>query len=118
MRRDYSFAWGPGFIVWREQEKLLCFLRFAILVDISKRIGSLGHVHKRNSTGMAKKSVSQKFHDLVEHMLRLGTLVEQALQQALTVLQTRDEALAKRMLADDSEIDRLRNGVEEQAIQD
>lgn len=73
-------------------------------------------MHKRNSTGMAKKSVSQKLHDLVEHMLRLGMLVEQALQQALTVLQTRDEALAKRLLADDSEIDRLRNGVEEQAI--
>jgi len=32
-------------------------------------------------------------------MLRLGALVEQALQQALTVLQTLDEELARWLLA-------------------
>lgn len=65
---------------------------------------------------MARKSVSQELKGLVENMLLLGTLVEQALQQALTVLQTRDEALAKRLLAGDREIDLLRNAVEEQAM--
>jgi len=65
---------------------------------------------------MARKSVSQELKRLVENMLRLGALVEQALQQALTVLQTRDEELAKQLLSGDDEIDRLRNAVEEQAL--
>jgi phosphate transport system protein len=65
---------------------------------------------------MARKSVSQELKHLVENMLRLGALVEQALQQALTVLQTRDGELARRLLADDDEIDRLRNVIEEQAM--
>ncbi len=66
---------------------------------------------------MTRKSVSQQLKDLVENMLSLGTLVEQALHQALTVLQTRNEELAKRLLTNDKEIDRLRNAVEEQAMQ-
>jgi phosphate transport system protein len=65
---------------------------------------------------MTRKSVGQELKRLVENILRLGALVEQSLQQALAVLQTRDEELAKRLLIGDDEIDRLRNAVEEQAM--
>jgi phosphate transport system protein len=65
---------------------------------------------------MARKSVGQELKRLVENSVQLGALVEQALQRALTVLQTRDEELATLLLTNDSEIDRLRNAVEEQAM--
>lgn len=65
---------------------------------------------------MARKSVSHELKRLVENLIQLGALVEQALQQALAVMQTRDEELAKRLLTNDNEIDRLRNAVEEQAM--
>jgi phosphate transport system protein len=65
---------------------------------------------------MARESASQELRRLVENIIQLGTLVEHALQQALTVLQTYDEEMAKQLLINDHAIDRLRNTVEEQAM--
>ena len=72
--------------------------------------------HNEDKIGMARKSVSQELKRLVENIIRLGALVEQALQQALAVLQTRNEELARRLLTGDDEIDQLRTAVEERAM--
>lgn len=64
---------------------------------------------------MLEEAGSQELAGLVEQIIRLGALVEDALRQALRVLQSRDEAQAQQIIAGDKDIDQLRNDLEEQA---
>ena len=57
---------------------------------------------------MAKKALAQELKQVREDILHIGTLVEDALRDALAVLQDCDEQKVKRIIENDVEIDRLR----------
>ncbi len=53
---------------------------------------------------------------LREELLRLGSIVEHALDQSIKCLETWDSALAEKIIKDDVEIDEARNHLEEKVI--
>ena len=53
---------------------------------------------------------------LKERILRLGTLVEEAISKSITALINRDTSLAQRVIANDSEIDAMEVEVEEECL--
>ena len=62
------------------------------------------------------KHIERQLESLKERILRLGTLVEEAISKSITALINRDTALAQRVIANDSEIDAMEVEVEEECL--
>jgi phosphate transport system protein len=62
------------------------------------------------------KHIERQIASLKERILRVGTLVEEAISKSITALINRDTALAQRVMANDEEIDRMEVEVEEECL--
>lgn len=62
------------------------------------------------------KHIARQIDSLKERILRVGTLVEEAISKSITALINRDAALAQRVIASDEEIDRMEVEVEEECL--
>ena len=62
------------------------------------------------------KHIERQIAHLKERILRVGTLVEEAISKSITALINRDVALAQRVMASDEEIDRMEVEVEEECL--
>ena len=62
------------------------------------------------------KHIERQIAHLKERILRVGTLVEEAISKSITALINRDAALAQRVMASDEEIDRMEVEVEEECL--
>ncbi len=62
------------------------------------------------------KHIERQIETLKERILRLGTLVEEAISKSITALINRDTALAQRVIVNDSEIDAMEVEVEEECL--
>ena len=62
------------------------------------------------------KHIERQIENLKERILRLGTLVEEAISKSITALINRDTSLAQRVIANDSEIDAMEVEVEEECL--
>ena len=62
------------------------------------------------------KHIERQIESLKERILRLGTLVEEAISKSITALINRDTSLAQRVIANDSEIDAMEVEVEEECL--
>ena len=60
--------------------------------------------------------IERQIENLKERILRLGTLVEEAISKSITALINRDTSLAQRVIANDSEIDAMEVEVEEECL--
>ena len=58
--------------------------------------------------------IERQIESLKERILRLGTLVEEAISKSITALINRDTSLAQRVIANDAEIDAMEVEVEEE----
>jgi phosphate transport system protein len=62
------------------------------------------------------KHIERQIETLKERILRLGTLVEEAISKSITALINRDTSLAQRVIANDSAIDAMEVEVEEECL--
>jgi phosphate transport system protein len=62
------------------------------------------------------KHIARQIDALKERILRVGTLVEEAISKSISALINRDAALAQRVIANDEEIDRMEVEVEEECL--
>lgn len=62
------------------------------------------------------KHIERQIDQLKEKILRVGTLVEEAISKSITALINRDTALAQRVVASDEQIDRMEVEVEEECL--
>ena len=62
------------------------------------------------------KHIERQLESLKERILRLGTLVEEAISKSITALINRDTGLAQRVIVNDSEIDAMEVEVEEECL--
>ena len=62
------------------------------------------------------KHIERQIESLKERILRLGTLVEEAISKSISALINRDTALAQRVIANDTEIDAMEVEVEEECL--
>jgi phosphate transport system protein len=62
------------------------------------------------------KHIERQIALLKERILRVGTLVEEAISKSITALINRDVLLAQRVMASDDEIDRMEVEVEEECL--
>jgi phosphate transport system protein len=62
------------------------------------------------------KHIERQIETLKERILRLGTLVEEAISKSITALINRDTALAQRVIANDAAIDAMEVEVEEECL--
>ncbi|MFM9058336.1 MAG: phosphate signaling complex protein PhoU [Planctomycetaceae bacterium] len=62
------------------------------------------------------KHIERQIGHLKERILRVGTLVEEAISKSITALINRDVALAQRVMASDEDIDRMEVEVEEECL--
>lgn len=62
------------------------------------------------------KHLQRDLDDLQRDLLSLAGLVEEAIHKAVTALQKRDIALARQVIAGDSEIDREENHIDEECL--
>ena len=62
------------------------------------------------------RHIERQIENLKERILRVGTLVEEAISKSITALINRDAALAQRVIANDEEIDRMEVEVEEECL--
>ena len=60
--------------------------------------------------------IERQIEHLKERILRVGTLVEEAISKSITALINRDTNLAQRVMANDEEIDRMEVEVEEECL--
>ena len=60
--------------------------------------------------------LDQEINGLNDSILRLGSMVNTAIEQAMLALDGRDVALAEQVIAEDSEVNRLRYDIEEAAL--
>jgi len=60
--------------------------------------------------------LDQELTQIQEEILRLGDMVEQAIQQSIQALKKRDVALAQQIIHQDADINALRYAVEEQCL--
>ena len=60
--------------------------------------------------------IERQIEHLKERILRVGTLVEEAISKSITALINRDTSLAQRVIANDSEIDAMEVEVEEECL--
>lgn len=62
------------------------------------------------------KHIERQLENLRERILRVGTLVEEAISKSITALINRDLPLAQRVMANDEEIDSMEVEVEEECL--
>jgi len=62
------------------------------------------------------RHIERQLGQLKERILRIGTLVEEAIAKSITALINRDTPLAQRVMASDEEIDRMEVEVEEECL--
>ena len=62
------------------------------------------------------RHIERQLDQLKERILRVGTLVEEAISKSITALINRDTSLAQRVIANDSEIDAMEVEVEEECL--
>ena len=62
------------------------------------------------------KHIERQIETLKERILRLGTLVEEAISKSITALINRDTSLAQRVITNDSAIDAMEVEVEEECL--
>ena len=62
------------------------------------------------------RHIERQIEQLKEKILRVGTLVEEAISKSITALIIRDSHLAQRVMASDEEIDRMEVEVEEECL--
>jgi phosphate transport system protein len=62
------------------------------------------------------KHIERQIESLKERILKVGTLVEEAISKSITALINRDAALAQRVIANDEAIDRMEVEVEEECL--
>jgi phosphate transport system protein len=62
------------------------------------------------------RHIERQIESLKERILRVGTLVEEAISKSITALINRDVPLAQRVMANDEEIDRMEVEVEEECL--
>jgi phosphate transport system protein len=62
------------------------------------------------------KHIERQLGHLKERILRVGTLVEEAISKSITALINRDAQLAQRVMTNDEEIDRMEVEVEEECL--
>jgi phosphate transport system protein len=62
------------------------------------------------------KHIERQIETLKERILRLGTLVEEAISKSITALINRDTSLAQRVIANDAAIDAMEVEVEEECL--
>jgi phosphate transport system protein len=62
------------------------------------------------------KHIERQLESLKERILRLGTLVEEAISKSITALINRDPSLAQRVITNDAEIDAMEVEVEEECL--
>ncbi len=60
--------------------------------------------------------IERQIEHLKERILRVGTLVEEAISKSITALINRDTHLAQRVMASDEDIDRMEVEVEEECL--
>jgi phosphate transport system protein len=64
-------------------------------------------------TPLSRPTLDQELNTLQENLLRMGSLLDNALTRALQALTTRDQALARQVIADDAQVNALRYEIEE-----
>jgi len=62
------------------------------------------------------RHIERQIESLKEKILRVGTLVEEAISKSITAVINRDTALAQRVQASDEQIDRMEVEVEEECL--
>ncbi len=62
------------------------------------------------------RHIERQIENLKERILRVGTLVEEAISKSITALINRDVPLAQRVMANDEAIDRMEVEVEEECL--
>ena len=62
------------------------------------------------------RHIERQIENLKERILRLGTLVEEAISKSITALINRDTSLAQRVIVNDSDIDAMEVEVEEECL--
>ena len=62
------------------------------------------------------KHIERQIEGLKERILRVGTLVEEAISKSITALINHDSALGQRVIMNDEEIDRMEVEVEEECL--
>jgi phosphate transport system protein len=62
------------------------------------------------------RHIERQLDQLKERILRVGTLVEEAISKSITALINRDAQLAQRVMASDEDIDRMEVEVEEECL--
>jgi phosphate transport system protein len=62
------------------------------------------------------RHIERQIESLKERILRVGTMVEEAISKSITALINRDVPLAQRVMANDEEIDRMEVEVEEECL--
>jgi phosphate transport system protein len=65
---------------------------------------------------MPRRLFDQHLRELQDHVLAMGSMVETALYRSMDALKNRDLDLARKVIADDSQIDQKRFEIEEQCI--
>ena len=65
---------------------------------------------------MPRTSFERHLHELRDEVLVLGSMVEKAIYRSMEALKNRDLDLAKKVISDDSDIDRMRFDIEEKCI--
>ncbi|MCX7714084.1 MAG: phosphate transport system regulatory protein PhoU, partial [Chthoniobacterales bacterium] len=66
---------------------------------------------------MVRSLLDQEIRQLREKLLEMGSLVETAIDRAVTALKNRDAALAQNVVEGDEQINRLRHEIEELSIE-
>jgi phosphate transport system protein len=65
---------------------------------------------------MPRRLFDQHLRELQDHVLTMGSMVETALYRSMDALKNRDLDLARKVIADDSQIDQKRFEIEEECI--
>ena len=63
-----------------------------------------------------ERHVDQELKGLKEDILKMGALAEEAIYKSIEALKNRDKELAKRVIADDTNVDKLELAVDEKCI--
>jgi phosphate transport system protein len=68
------------------------------------------------TTSHPRSAFDQKYIEIRDHLLRLGQLLDAAIDRSMTALKNQDQALARQIVADDAVINDLRFTVEEACL--
>src|SRR5450756_1749759 len=73
-------------------------------------------VSGRGGIWMPRKLFEQHLHDLQDHVLTMGSMVETSIYRSMESLKNRNLELAQKVIDDDSLIDQKRYEIEEECI--